>query len=977
MKQQHFTKSLFVFLLLFTGAFYSYAQNRTITGKIIGDDGLGLPGVSIVVKGTTTGTISNVDGNYMLKIGSADNVLVYTSIGMDKVEVEVGNRTIIDVTMNVSNFGLDEVIVVGYGTQKKSDVTGSVVSVSAKEIEDRPRVSVEQMLQGAAAGMNITVNSSSAEGSDNALFIRGKNSINASNSPLIILDGVPYTLNLSELNPRDIASIEVLKDASSTAIYGARGANGVILITTRRGESGELRVNYEGSYSINSVINVPELMDGTTFYETKVDRGLSTTTIEDEGYELGRTTDWIDIATQTAKTQNHNLSFSGGTEKTNFYVSLSYIDAEGVSIGDDFQRYTFRINLDHQLTSWLKFSTNTQYGYYDRSGVNADFEDAFEMNPLGEAYEDDGSYTMETWEDGVYSINPMNSTLYDNSDITRRFMANNSVLLDVPFVEGLSYHLNTGYDYRSRLQQTYRGTDTYVGLQSDGSSDSDNRYDEGWIVENIVSYKREFANHSIFLTGLYSAQSDWMEEHNVSAEGFPNDVMTYYQAAYADLVEVVDSYEKTTHLSQMLRANYAYDSRYLFTATVRRDGYSAFGEDTKFGIFPSVALGWNIANESFMSNIDNVDILKLRLSYGVNGNEAVDAYSTLATLSSENYVDADDGTLYGFYPSSIGDPTLGWESTASFNTGLDVSLLNNRLRGSVDMYWSRTTDLLLDLSISEINGTSSITKNIGETKNNGIELQLSSVNIQKSDFKWTTNFNISHYDTEIVNVGLTDDDGNYIDDVDNELFIGEPISVNYDYVFDGIWQEDTEDTYQGDVVAGDIRYLDVDGDGTMSTDDKQVIGRKIPDFTAGMTNTFQYKNWRLSFFLNSIVGITKSNSLLGTNDLDLRQNRYNVTFWTAENQSNEYSRNDKSANVNPKSMSFYRSTDFLRLQDISLSYRLPKQKTDLYKLNNVEVFMNIKNLAIWTDWIGLDPEFDDQKAVPQTATYMFGVKIGI
>lgn len=970
-------KKTSLLLLIMAIGLSSFAQSKTISGTVKGDDGIPMPGVTVVIKGTAQGTVTNIEGAFTLTDVPEDAILHISFVGMESQELSVAGLTTLDVVLQPSDIGLEEVVVVGYGTQKKSDVTGSVVSVSADDLEDRPRVSVEQMLQGVAAGMSITVNSSNAEGSDNSMLVRGENSISASNTPLIILDGVPYSGALSEINPRDIASLEILKDASSTAIYGSRGANGVILITSKRGETGKLRVNYEGSYSINTVVNVPDLMDGTTFYETKIGRGLSTTTIEDEGYEEGRNTDWVDIATQTAETQQHNLSFSGGTERTNFYVSMAYVDAEGISIGDDFQRYTFRINLEQKLLPWITFNTNTQYGYYDRSGVDANFEDAFEMNPLGIAYEDDGSYTMETWEDGVYSANPMNSTLYENSDITRRFTSNNSVLFDFPFAKGLSYKLNTGYDYRSRLSQTYRGTDTYVGLQVGGSSDSNNRYDEDWIIENIVSYKRDFGKHSIFLTGLYSAQSEWMEKHNVSAEGFPNDVMTYYQAAYADLVEVTDTYEKTTHISQMLRANYVYDSRYLFTATVRRDGYSAFGEDNKFGIFPSVAFGWNIANESFMADIDKVDALKLRLSYGVNGNEAVDAYSTLATLSSENYVDSDDGTLYGFYPAGLGDPSLSWETTRSFNTGFDFAVFNNRLRGVVDMYWSRTTDLLLDKSISNVNGTSSITQNIGETKNNGIEFQVASVNIHRPNFKWTTNFNISHYDTKIVNVGLTDDEGKYIDDVDNKWFIGEPIDVNYDYVFDGIWQEDTEDTYQGDVEAGDIRYLDADESGDISTDDKQIIGRRIPDFMAGMTNTFQYKNWTLSFFLNSVVGITKANSLLNTNDLDLRINRYNVNFWTAENQSNKYPRNDAGATVNPKSMSFYRSADFVRLQDISLSYRLPKQTVERYKMNHVELFMNIKNLATWTNWVGLDPEFDDQKEVPQTATYMFGVKIGL
>jgi TonB-linked SusC/RagA family outer membrane protein len=868
-----------------------------------------------------------------------------------------------------------EVVVVGYGVQRKSDITGSVVSVDKEVLQSRVGTNIEQLLQGSTAGMKITVNGSSAEGSSNSIQVRGQNSIKADNEPLIIFDGIPYAGSLSEINPKDIESIEILKDASSAAIYGARGSNGVILITSKQGEKGKMTVNYTGSVTIDKVINVPDLMDGATFYEAKIERGEATTTIEDEGYESGRTTDWIDIATQTGIKYQHDLSFRGGTEKTKYYVSASYNNAKGTAINDVFKRYMFRINLSQKLTNWITFNTSSQYGYYDRSGVKADFEGAFEMNPLGEAYEEDGSYTMETWEDAVYSDNPMNTTLYDNSNKTRRFTSNNSLEIDVPFIKGLSYTLKTGYDYRSTLNQTYKGTDTVDGLSVDGELTEANEYDEDWIIENVIAYKRDFGKHSLFLTGLYSAQEEWSEDHDLTATGFSSDLLTYYQASYASSIEADVSYSKKNHISQMLRANYGYDSRYLLTLTARRDGYSAFGENKKFGIFPSAALGWNIANENFMEGIKPIDVLKLRVSYGVNGNEALSAYSSLSTLSSSETVDADDNTLYGFYPSKLGDPSLTWEETTSFNTGIDFALLGNKLRGTFDIFWARTTDLLLDKSISAVNGDTEITQNIGETKNRGWEISLSSVNIHKSKFKWTTSLNLAHFNTEIVDVGLYDDNGNPTDDLSSEWFIGEAIDVNYDYVFDGIYQEDTNDTPQGDVDAGDIKYKDVDNSGTIDTDDKQVIGSTIPDITVGLTNTFSYKNLSLSFFLYGVTGITDKNTMFSTSDNDLRQNRYNVKFWTEENQSNVYPRNDSNSEVNPKSMGFYRSTDYIRLQDISLSYAMPKAILSKLKIEKLEIFANAKNVAIWTDWVGLDPEFDDQKAVPQTQTYLMGIKL--
>lgn len=978
MKKQLFLKLTAMFFILLTLS--GYAQNKNISGTVVGEDGIPLPGVTIGIKGAKTATMSDIDGSFKLQ-ASPKSIVVFSFIGMKTQEVSIEDKTIIKVVLKSSETTLNEVVVVGYGTQKKSDVTGSVISVSSKTLEERPRTSLEQMLQGTVAGLNISVNSSNAEGSNNTMLIRGQNSITASNGPLIILDGVPYAGNLSEINPKDIGSIEVLKDASASAIYGSRGANGVVLITSKKGKTGVMTVNYSASTIISNAINVPSLMDGKTFYETKKARGLSTSLVEDQGYDAGRSTNWVDLATKTGISIQHDLSFSGGTDKTKYYVSLAGLNSEGISKNDEFKRYTLRINLDQKLLPWITFNTSTQYGYYDRSGVNASFTDAFTMTPLGVPFNADGSQTRETWDDGVYITNPLAGLLYDNSDKTRRFTSNNSILIDVPFIKGFSYKLNTGYDYRSRLAQTYRGRNTRIGLGVGGSSDTANEYDEDWLIENIFSYKNTFGKNAIFLTGLYSAQSEWSENHNVHAEGFPNDVMSYYQADKASLIEPSDSYTNKTHLSQMLRANYAFDSRYLITLTARRDGYSAFGADSKFGIFPSAALGWNISNEKFLKDSPTLNNLKLRLSYGESGNEAVAAYATLPTLSSADYVNGADGTLFGFYPSKLGDPTLGWESTASFNAGIDFGFFKNRIKGLIDVYKSKTTDLLLSKSISFVNGTGSITQNIGETSNSGIEFQISTVNIYKNNFKWSTDFNIAHYDTKIVNVGLTDANGNYVDDVSSKWFIGQPVNVNYDYVYDGIYQVDTAVTPQGSVKAGDIKLLDADKDGTITPADKRVIGRLIPDFTAGLTNTFEYKNWSLSFFLNMVSGITQANELLATQDLDLRQNRYNVPFWTPENQSNDYPRNDATANVNQRGVQFYRSTDFVRIQDVTLNYRIPSELVKRLKINSLELYTNIKNLYTFTNWIGLDPEFStsssQQTAVPQTKSILLGVKISL
>ncbi len=434
----------------------------------------------------------------------------------------------------------------------------------------------------------------------------------------------------------------------------------------------------------------------------------------------------------------------------------------------------------------------------------------------------------------------------------------------------------------------------------------------------------------------------------------------------------------------MFRANYSYDSRYLFTGTIRRDGYSAFGSDKKFGVFPSVALGWNIMNESFFkqsSSLKNVDILKLRLSYGKNGNEAISAYSTLPSLASKNYLTADLTSAFGFYPNKLGNPSLGWESTESFNTGLDFTLFGNRLRGLLDLYWSKTSDLLLDKTISSINGVDNIRSNIGQTKNRGIEFQFSSVNIAKNDFTWSTDFNIASYKTSIVNVGLTDDEGKYIDDVANQWFINQPISVNYDYVFDGIWQltDDIAASAQPDAQPGDIKYKDVNNDGEINPDDKKIIGSRTPDFVAGITNSFAYKNFKFSFFLNSVYGVKMPNRLYETNVNSYRLNSFNKNFWSVDNPTNEYPAN-VDRDVNPMGMNFYQDASFLRLQDVTFSYSLPEKVCNKLTINNAELYLNLKNMATWTKWEGLDPEFsswNNQYATPQVKSVLIGVRVNL
>lgn len=943
-----------------------------------------LPGANIVLKGTTEGTITDPNGFFSINADVGD-IITVSFIGFIPVDFEIKNLAEIKVFLDAQTEQLDEIVVVGYGTQKKSDVTGSVVSISADKIDDRPSVNIVQALQGSMAGLRISVDGSNAEGSVNSILIRGQNSITANNDPLIILDGIPFSGRLSEVNPNDIQSIEVLKDASSAAIYGARGSNGVILISTKTGKKGKIRVSYETNYSIDKIAFLPDMMDGETFYMRKLEYGETFTTIEQANYDAKRFTDFVEIATQTGHKIQHNLSVSGATETNRYFISGSFSDISGVAINDDFKRYTLRVKIDQDLGDLVTIGTNTSMGYYDRSGNRANFTDAFRMNPLGQAYNDDGTLALLAWEDPQYAVNPLNPLNNIDTDITRRINTNNYLQIDAPFMKGLSFKLNTGLEFLSKLDQYYAGTNTYVGNQNNGLLRINNDYEENWIVENILSYNQTFGVHNFFLTALYSAQSETAQANWIEGINFPSDVLTYYQPDKAASSQSYANFSKKTHLSQMFRANYGYDNRYLFTFTIRRDGYSAFGEDRKFGLFPSFAFGWNVMNEDFIKAISSLDIvnrLKLRISYGVNGNEAITPYSTLPNLSSKDYLTPDYQSAFGFYPKKLGNPTLGWETTRSLNTGLDFGLFENRITGLIDIYRSNTNDLLLDRTISPMNGDTYIRSNIGETKNQGIEFQLSSVNISKSKFSWRTDFNIARNKTAIVNVGLVDENGNYIDDIASEWFIGEAIDVNYDYVFDGVWQEydDIPNSHQPTAHAGDIKYKDVNGDNLLTVDDKTIIGSRIPSFIAGMTNSFSYGNFSFSFHLNSVYGITAYNQLLNTGDISFRIRPYNKKYWSDDNPTNEYPAN-VDRDVNPRDMRFYEDAGFLRLQDISLAYKLPNDISEKVSVSNLEFFINLKNMKTWTKWSGLDPEFlqvsptNRQRATPQLKSYLFGLKL--
>ena len=954
-----------------------------VKGTVI-DGATGEPffGVSVLIKGTTIGTDTQIDGTFSVPAKVGD-ILQFSFIGYVTQEYTVKDLAPVNIILEEDVNVLQETVVVGYGTQKKSDVTGAVASFSSKQLEERPTTNLIQSLQGSVAGLNITMTGSDAEGSNSVTRIRGNNSISASNKPLIILDGIPFDGAWSEINTNDVESIEVLKDASSAAIYGARGANGVILIQTKKAKAGEkVVVSYNGYWSFNKAINIPKMMDAETFYQRKTEAGWTTAATEEAMHAAGNSTDWLDLALRYGHKMQHNVSVRGSGKSTRFYLSGNVTDNKGIAIGNKFQRYSFNINLDQDLGKWVKYGTSTRYGYFDRSGSYVNFSSAYLMNPLGVPYNDDGSIRLLTWEDNNYANNPLSALNEISNNVGQSFTTNN--YLDVTFpIKGLTYRLNTGYTVSSRVSQNYQGLNTVNGNKNGGILSISNNYRKDWLIENILSYKRDFGKHTLFLTGLYSTQFSNSNYNNINASGFPNDVMTYWQPNKANALSASAGSTTTTHISQMLRANYSYDSRYLFTATARRDGYSAFGEDRKYGIFPSVAFGWNIAKEPFVKETAfgrTFNNFKFRLSWGKNGNEAIDAYATLPVLNGKNYLTDDYNPVYGFYPNQLASPILGWETTTSYNAGIDFGLFKDRIKGTLDVYSTQTTDLLLERTIPSINGTNSLLQNIGRTKGHGIEFQISSVNVSTKNFTWSTDFNIVHYSNEIVDVGLYDDAGNPIDDVASEWFIGYPVSVNYDYTFDGIHQVGETVSYTTPLSQpGFVKYKDLNDDKIIDSEDLSVIGSRIPLVTFGMNNTFVYGNFSLSFFLNGQFGALYPNYLRSTHTLSYRQNQLDKEFWTESNPINTYPKNVGDGSENTKRVSFYEKTDYVRVKDINAAYRLPKRWVETVGLSRAEVYCNVKNLYTWTTWTGLDPEFvtsgNNQRAIPQTLEVLFGLKL--
>lgn len=961
----------------------------TIKGTVSDDKGEKLPGVSVTVKGTTRGSATNVDGEYTIAATDSKSILVFSFVGYVPQEIIVGNRTKIDIILQVDNKALDEVVVVGYGTAKKKDLTGAVSSVNIEVTRLQPNTNVAQILRGTTAGVQVTDNGRPGQAGN--IRIRGINSISASTAPLIVLDGIIYAGgSLADINPNDIETIDILKDASSTAIYGSLATNGVIEITTKKGKSSKPKFSLNTYMGASDYAFLPNYRNAEQYLAARKDAEIAEggavpfSVIELANIAAGKTINPFDEIKQAAPMSNYELSVSGKTDKVNYFFSGAYTGSKSPVKGDNFTRLSSRLNLGVQATDWLKIGINSGFSSRDNSGERASLLNTSYLSPYASLFLADGVSPNPLPQNWGLVGNPILGTLLNDRKAITNILFSNAYA-DISIWKGLSYKLNAGYTRTDSKNFGYNPS--YVPLNRPGSGSKRHGESENLTLENIVKYQHKIAkNHNLDMTLLYGVYQLTSQSSFLSSQNIFNDALGYNALEIGEGFVIDASAAQNRQISSMARLGYNIASKYFLTLSMRRDGYSAFGEGKKYGIFPAAAVSWNISDESFLKNIKQIDFLKLRASWGRNGNRGVSEYSSLSQVGQNNYVFGNGSPAsIGLSTRTLANPNLGWETTESFNVGADIQVFSKRINASVNFYSSKTFDLLLNQTIPNTNGFENFLRNIGETKNTGFELDLKTVNIQKGSFTWNTNLAFSLNRNEVVKLTGRDlnKDGVEDDDIASGWFIGYPLGSNFDYVFDGIFQQGDDLSSIPGAKIGDIKFRDVSGpngvpDGKITPLDRMVVGNNQAKFNMGITNIFSYKNLSLSVALNIREGGDSRNSLLnpGSNFFD-QANFLNTPYWTASNPINTNARINYR---NPLGYGFYQDRSFVRLQDVSLSYNVPDKWINKLKISGLQVYVSGKNLYTWTKWDGWDPEYgggdrDPENNGPLLKTFVGGINL--
>ena len=1000
-------------------------QNKSITGKIIDSSGSPLPGASIVLKGSSIGTISDNNGNYTLPNVPANSTILISFVGMKSQEIAVGMNTTIDVTLIEDAFGIDEVVAIGYGTVKKSDLTGSVSSLRKDDMNKGVNSTITGLLQGKAAGVQIT-QASMEPGGGTTVQIRGAGSVNAGSDPLYVIDGLPIENGqvisgtgatmpgvrvprspLSNINPSDIESIEILKDASATAIYGARGANGVILVTTKKGSSGAMKISYNGFTGIQSPINLIEVLKAED-YKTVLNKILDTpgsnvsetervTDIQNGG------TDWQNELLKDAIVQSHSLSFTGGNNGTKYFASLNYFNQDGVLKTSGYERYDSRLNLEHRSNKMLfgvNFSTSYTHDNVVPVGFSTNEEgsslyDARGFDPTLSIFDASGNYQTSSM---LNLDNPL-AKLYGKTSETDNYRSLGTLFGEYTILKGWTAKVNVGFDARNSRRDTYVSRLTKDGRANSGVATILTGTRNNYLGEFTTTYNRELSNNSSFtVMGGITYQKFININFAGTGKGFPVDESKTDNIGLANsaLYTMESSKNNNKLLSYIGRANYNLFDQFLFTATLRVDGSSRFGTNNKYGYFPSGAFAWKMSDYDFIKNLNLFNSLKLRASVGRTGNQDIGNFLSITTFGQGAAVIMGGQQYVTLAPTRIANPNLKWETTEQINVGLDMGFVQNRISVSMDYFQKNTFDMLFDLPIPASTGYTSIMSNIGNIKNDGFEFTIDSRNLQ-GKLKWNTSLNFSTLKNKVTDIGdiseiIHTDAGQSTTQI-AIIRVGETLNSFYGYKTDGIWQTTEEITASGTkdpVKPGDVKFVDMNGDHVVNTNDRVILGKSIPSFTMGMTNVFEYKNFQLNIFVDAASGVSMlNNSKVETYyPVSHRRNRIAEPYlnrWTPENPSTKYPSFVNPAGQGNKAVSDLTVEDasYIRLQSAQLSYQVPLRNKKIF--DRINVYISGQNLYTWTNYSGQDPSTNsngnsslkiDFNSYPVSRTFTLGVELG-
>lgn len=1023
-------------LCSFTVGAHTFAtlQGINVSGKVSDENGMGIPGVNVVVKGTSMGTVTNTDGIYQLQVENENAILVFSSIGYAAQEIAVGNRKTIDVSLQPDITQLSEIVVVGYGTQRREDLTGAIASVSGEDLKKVFITTPDQAMQGRVAGVQVRT-TSHEPGGGISVQIRGTSSLSASSQPLYVIDGFPISNDfesvaaekgastpnqLNSIDPSNIESIEILKDASATAIYGSRATNGVVLITTKRGKSGLAQVDYSTSVSFQKVSKKFDLLNATEWAnlvnEANDLNGQPHTFSDQQIAEMGVGTDWQDLIYRTAVTQRHMLSVSGGNEGIRYMVSGNITDQEGVIIESGLRRYSGNVNLDANVSKRLTLGTSLMVSHTENQRTLNDTKSysnepsmvvgIFYARPNVTPYNDDGTIRKNNsgFPGGNGEDTPLWMAKYYKRDAKTIRMVG-SMFANYEILDGLNFKTRIGLDYSEFGNNTYYPIGSRIAGSTGGQATRTTQQLVNFLNENTLEFKRTFSGkHQLTALVGYTSQNEMNETTTASAFGFPSDFYGYRNLGIASAPQPSTSYQsKWVLLSYLGRVNYILNDKYLFTATARYDGSSKFGKNNKYGFFPSGAVAWRLSEEDFIKNLGVFDQLKLRLGYGLTGNERIGLYKSISTIAAYNNF----SNGYGFngqqtpvaWPGNIANPDLSWEKAEDINLGLDMGFLQNRLRVTLDIYKKKTTDLLMNTPLPRESGYASVLQNVGAIENKGFEIGLNTVNTTGA-LGWTTNLNFSINRNVVLDLGGADfyftgwtGGGNNGHNGTNIVRIapGEPVGAFYGAIYEGIYNDQAEIDaagHQPNNRPGSERYKDLNNDGVFTEADDTYIGDPNPDYIFGFNNDFTWKQFTLNVFMYGEIGqevanFAVGNKLGGSTNL-LRSNR--EARWTPENPNGT----TPAANQSHASIISTRNVvdgSFVRIRNISLSYNLPAAKLNLKWLRSLQLSVAADNPFLFTDYEGYDPEVNsygnqndvkgvDRFSYPSMKGYRLGLNVG-